>query len=416
MIDPPLERVDLSRLRDDFPILQTEMNGRPLVYLDSAATTQKPVQVLDAMDAYYREANANVHRGAYALAQEATERYEGARGKVARFVNADSSSEIVFTRGTTSSINMVAYGWGLHHLGEGDRILLTTMEHHANVVPWQLICRHTGAELVYLPIDADYMVDLAGLDELVDSRLKIIGISGMSNVLGTIGPVAVLVEAARSVDAIVIVDGAQMVPHSPVDLPALGADFVAFGAHKMLGPTGVGALWGRPERFEEMEPAEGGGEMIRDVGLHESSWADVPHKFEAGTPPIAEAVGFGAAVDYLSAIGMDEVRRHEIDITSYALQRLAEVPDLKVYGPVDPAARGGAVSFTLADVHPHDLATILDQEGIAIRAGHHCAKPLMRVLDVPATARASFYVHSTTDEVDALVSALWEARRLFGLA
>jgi cysteine desulfurase/selenocysteine lyase len=284
------------------------------------------------------------------------------------------------------------------------------------VVPWQLICRHTGAELVYLPLTEDYLIDTTALDEVLDERVKVIGFSGMSNVLGSIGPSGDLTAAARSVGAITVVDGAQLVPHLPVDVQEFGADFIAFGAHKMLGPTGVGALWGSMERLEELEPAEGGGEMIRDVGLHESTWADIPHRFEAGTPPIAEAVGFGAAVDYLSAIGMEAVRAHEESITAYALKRLAEVPDLQVYGPDDVAHRGGAVSFTLADVHPHDIATILDQQGIAVRAGHHCTRPLHKMMNVPATARASFYVYSIPEEVDRLVDALHEARRIFGVA
>jgi len=309
----------------------------------------------------------------------------------------------------------VAYGWGLNRLAAGDKILLTRLEHHANVVPWQLITKHTGAELVYLPLTDDYAVDTSRLDELVDDRVKIIAFSGMSNVLGTIGPLQELVAAAGRVGAITVVDGAQLVPHTVVDVQDLGVDFLAFGAHKMLGPTGVGALWGKPERLEEMEPAEGGGEMILDVRLHDSTWADVPHKFEAGTPPIAEAIGFGAAVDYLSDLGMDAVRKHEIDITGYALERLAEIPDLTIYGPMDVEKRGGAVSFTLADIHAHDLQTILDDDAICIRAGHHCTKPLHRLLDVPATARASFYVYNTRDEVDTLVGGLHKARRLFGV-
>jgi len=407
---------DLSRLRGDFPILSREMNGRPLVYLDSAATTQKPAQVLDAMDAFYRQHNANVHRGAYALAEEATALYEGARARVAAFINAASPREVVFTRGTTSAINTVAYGWGLHRLRAGDRILLTTMEHHSNVVPWQLVARHTGAELVYLPMDGGYRVDTGALGGMLDERVKVVGITGMSNVLGTIPPVAEVAAAARRVGAITVVDAAQMAPHLPIDVQALGADFLAFSAHKMLGPTGIGALWGRFDRLESMEPAEGGGEMIRDVDLHQSTWAEVPQKFEAGTPPIAEAIGFGAAVDYLSAVGMEAVRRHEADLAAYALERLAGVPGLTVYGPADVGIRGGVISFTLADIHPHDLATILDQQGVAIRAGHHCARPLHRILGVPATARASLYVYNTRDEVDVLVAALGEARRLFGVA
>jgi len=408
--------LDTARIRADFPILSRQMNGKPLVYLDSAATTQKPSQVIDVMSDFYQQHNASVHRGAYALAEEATALYEGARQKVADFVDAGSAAEIVFTRGTTSAINTVAYGWGLYNLKPGDKILLTKMEHHANVVPWQLITRHTGAELEYLPLTDDYLVDISSLDTVIDERVRVVAFSGMSNVLGTIGPHAELIEAARSVGAITIIDAAQLVPHAPTSVRDLGADFVAFGAHKMLGPTGIGALWGRMELLEAMEPAEGGGSMIREGELHESTWADVPHKFEAGTPPIAEAIGFGAAVDYLSALGMDNVRAHEMEVTRYALDRLAEIPDLTVYGPNDTAARGGSVSFTLADIHPHDLATILDQQGIAIRAGHHCARPLMRVLDVPATARASFYVYNVIEEVDALIAGLHEARRIFGVS
>jgi cysteine desulfurase/selenocysteine lyase len=407
--------LDMASIRADFPILSREINGHPLVYLDSAATTQKPIQVLEAVDDYYRFHNANVHRGAYTLAEEATSLYEGARTKVADFIGAPAS-EVVFTRGTTSAINAIAYGWGLYNLKPGDRIVLTMMEHHANVVPWQLITRHTGAELVYLPLDNDFLIDTTALDEVIDNRVKVVAFSGMSNVLGSIGPFAALVAAAKSVNAITVVDGAQLIPHLPTRVTDLGIDFMAFGAHKMLGPTGIGALWGRSELLEAMEPAEGGGEMIRDVQLHSSTWADVPHKFEAGTPPIAQAVGFGAAVDYLSALGMDAVRAHELDITGYALDQLGSIPDLTVYGPSALDHRGGAVSFTLGDIHPHDLATILDQHGVAIRAGHHCARPLMRVLDVPATARASFYVYSTRDEVDALVAALGDARRIFGVA
>ena len=407
---------DLSHLRADFPILSRTMNGKPLVYLDSAATSQKPVQVLDAMDHYYRHLNANVHRGAYQLSEEATDAYEGARKKIASFINAGSHREVVFTRSTTAGINHIAYGWGLYHLKPGDKIVLSHMEHHANVVPWQLITRHTGAELAYLPLTDEYMVDTSRIDEVVDESVKVVSISGMSNVLGSFGPVTEAVQAARAVGALVVVDAAQLAPHSPIDVQAIGADFAAFSAHKMLGPTGIGALWGRMDRLEEMEPAEGGGEMIRDVKLTESTWAEVPHKFEAGTPPIAEAIGFGAAVDYLSEIGMSEVRKHEIEITRYALDRLTEIPDLTIYGPLDPDKRGAAVSFTLADIHAHDLATILDQEGIAVRAGHHCAKPLMTVLGVPATARASFYVYNVPEEVDALVAGLNEARRIFGVA
>ena len=406
----------MDHLRADFPILDRLINGKRLAYLDSGATTQKPIQVIEAVSDYYKTSNANVHRGAHTLGDEATTAFEGARVKIANFIGADSSDEVVFTRGTTGGLNTIAYGWGLNRLKPGDRILLTVMEHHANVVPWQLVAKHTGAELVYLELDDNYQVDLTDLDNIIDERVKIVSVSGMSNVTGTIGPVAELVAAARRVGAIVIVDAAQSVPHLPTDVSTLGADFLVFSAHKMLGPTGVGALWGRREILNEMEPAEGGGEMIADVQLYESRWAPIPHKFEAGTPPIAQAVGFGAAIDYLEKIGMTEVRRHEIEITQYALDRLSEVPDLKVIGPADVAVRGGTVSFELGDVHPHDVATILDQEGVAVRAGHHCAKPLMRYLNVPATARASFYVYTTQQDIDQLVTGLHLARRLFGLA
>lgn len=407
--------IDLRHLRGDFPILDREINGRRLVYLDSAATTQKPIQVLDAVDRYYRTMNANVHRGTHTLSAEATDAYEGARAKVASFLNAASPNEIVFSRGATTSINHIAYGWGLNRLSEGDRVVLTVMEHHANVVPWQLIARYTGIELVYLTLNEEFEVDLSGLDDILDDRVKVIAVSGMSNVTGTPGPVRALVDAAHSIGALVVVDAAQLVPHSPTDVQELDADFVVFSGHKMLGPTGIGGMWGRMDRLEEMDPTEGGGEMIADVGLYESRWAPVPQKFEAGTPPIAQAIGLGAAVDYLESVGMDVVREHERAITGYALEQLGRIPDLTVYGPRDPVNRGGAVSFSLADIHAHDIATILDQHGVEIRAGHHCAKPLMRHLQVPATARASFYLYNTTDDVDQLVEGLIDARAVFGL-
>ncbi|MEE8485438.1 MAG: cysteine desulfurase [Acidimicrobiia bacterium] len=405
---------DLRALRADFPILEREVNGHQLVYLDSAATTQKPQSVLDAMDDYYRLHNANVHRGAHTLAVEATEMYEGARAKVAGFIGAETD-QLVFTRGATTALNYIAYGWGLNHLKAGDKILVTVMEHHANLVPWQLISRYTGAELVYLELNDDLTVDVSSLDRILTDDIAIIAFSGMSNVTGALGPIDVLTDAARSVGAISVLDGAQLVPHTPVDVTELGVDFLAFSAHKILGPTGIGALWGRAERLEEMEPTEGGGEMINTVDRHSSTWAPVPHKFEAGTPPIAEAVGFGAAVDYLDAVGMDVIAAHEGELTAIALERLSEIPDLTIYGPKDIAKRGGAVSFELGDVHPHDIATILDQDGIAVRAGHHCAKPLMKYLNIPATARASFYLYNVPEEVDALVESLHKARKLFGL-
>lgn len=406
---------DLSALRADFPILEREVKGKPLVYLDSAATAQKPRSVLEAMDAYYEQSNANVHRGAHTLAAEATDLYEAARGKVAAFIGA-TPNQLVFTRGATTSLNFIAYGWGLNHLKEGDRILVTIMEHHANIVPWQIISRHTGAELVYLELNDEYGVDTTELDNILDNRIKVVAFSGMSNVTGALGPIESLTKAANSVGAISVLDAAQLVPHIKVDVEALGVDLMAFSSHKMLGPTGIGALWGRTEILDAMEPTEGGGEMINVVERHSATWAPVPHKFEAGTPPIAEAVGFGAAVDYLTSVGMDVVREHEQELTAYALERLSEIPDLTVYGPKDVTQRGGAISFQLGDIHAHDIATILDQDGIAVRAGHHCARPLMKYFGVAATARASFYLYNTTDEIDRLIESLHTARSVFGLA
>lgn len=407
---------NLSHLRRDFPILRREDYGHPVVFLDSAASAQKPVPVLESMDRFYRAQYANVHRGAYKLSQESTEAYEDARRRVARFLNAGSPDEIIFTKGTTTALNGLASSWGIDHLEPGDRIVLSLMEHHANVVPWQLIAKRTGAKLVYIPLTAEYELDLDALRATIDQRVKVVSLTGMSNVLGTIPPMQQISEIVRAQsEAILIVDGAQLVPHLPVDVQTLGADFLAFSAHKMLGPTGIGVLWGKPDLLEEMEPWEGGGEMIATVGLYESTWAPVPQKFEAGTPPIAEAVGLAAAVHYLEEIGMEAVRSHDLELTAYALDRLSEVPDLIQYGPTDVKVRGGVISFTLGDVHPHDIATILDSRGISVRAGHHCAKPLMADLGVAATARASFHVYNSREDVDALVAGLHEARSLFGL-
>ena len=407
---------DLSHLRRDFPILKREVEGQPVIFLDSAASAQKPLQVLESMDRFYRSQYANVHRGAYRLSQEATELYEDARQRTATFINAGTSDEIVFTKGTTTALNGLASSWGYDNLERGDRILLTMMEHHSNIVPWQLVAKRTGAELVYVPITSEYQIDLEAMEELIDDRVKIVSLTGMSNVLGTIPPMQWISEIVRKrSNAILIVDGAQLVPHMPVDVQNLGADFLTFSAHKMLGPTGIGVLWGRPELLEEMEPWEGGGEMITTVDLYDSTWAPVPQKFEAGTPPIAEAIGLAAAIRYLEEVGMDEIRSHDVDLTSYALDRLGEIPDLIQYGPLDVKTRGGVVSFTLGDVHPHDIATILDSRGVSVRAGHHCAKPLMADLCVAATARASFHVYNGRDDVDALVDGLHEARSLFGL-
>ena len=407
--------IDQARICSDFPILDRSINGRRLVFLDSAASSQKPAPVLDAVMHAYRNIYANVHRGAYLLSQEATEAYEEARRKVARFLNASSEDEVIFTRSATAAVNLFAYGWGLNTLKPGDRVLTSVMEHHSNIVPWQIIARHTGAELAYLEITDDFRIDLDQARSILDERVKILALTGMSNVLGTMPPVAELARMARAAGAVMLVDGAQLVPHAPVDVQAMGADFLAFSGHKMLGPTGIGVLWGRKELLDEMEPAEGGGEMIRDVRLYESTWAPAPQKFEAGTPPFVEAIGLGAAVDYLSGIGMDRVLEHDRQLTAYALERLAKIPGLAVQGPPNTFDRGGAVSFDIPGIHAHDVATILDDQGVAVRAGHHCAKPLMRRLDLTATARASFYVYNQAEDVDALVDALGVARRLFGL-
>lgn len=364
----------------------------------------------DAYAGYY----ANVHRGAYEFSLRSTEAYEAARRKVADFIGADPA-EVIFTRGTTTALNMLASSWGGANLKTGDRILLSQMEHHSNLVPWQMVAQRTGAELVFAPLDGAYELDLEGTRRLLDERVRIISITGMSNVLGTITPIAELRPLAQSVGAVLIIDGAQLVPHTPVDVQSLGADFLAFSSHKMLGPTGVGVLWGRRELLDRMEPFEGGGEMIDDVGLHTSTWAPVPQKFEAGTPPFVEAIGLGAAVDYLADIGMATVRRDDMALTAYALAELDLIDHVTVYGPTNVEHRGGVISFTMGDIHPHDLATILDDHHVAVRAGHHCARPLMDHLGVPATARASFSVYSEQADVDQLTAALHRAGELFGL-
>ena len=422
--------LNVDKIRQDFPILNRQVHGRPLVYLDNAATSQKPEAVIQAVDDYNRRYNANIHRGVHTLAEEATQAYEGARRRVARFVNAYSPRELVFVRNTTEAINLVAYTWGRANVGQGDVIVLSIMEHHSNLVPWQLLARATGAELAFIELDRQGRLllseedgpghSLAGLMRRYGERVKLVAIGGMSNVLGTINPVAEVARQAHEVGALLLVDGAQSVPHLPVDVQALEADFLAFSGHKMLGPTGIGALWARKELLQAMPPFLGGGDMIRSVHLHSSEWNDVPHKFEAGTPDIAQAIGLGAAVDYLAALGMEQVHAHEQAMAAYALERLSAVPDLQVYGP--PAGeRGGVVTFNLMRdgqllIHPHDLASILDREGVAIRAGHHCCQPLMDHYGVAATARASFYVYNSEHEADLLVDALLKARQIFGLS
>jgi cysteine desulfurase/selenocysteine lyase len=408
-----MSHLDASSVRRDFPILQRTVYDRPLVFLDSAATSQKPAVVIEAIDNFYRMSNANVRRGIHALSAEATDMFEGARATVAKFVGAADSSEIVFTRGTTESINLVAAAWGGANLGPGDAVLITEMEHHANIVPWQLVAERTGCELRAIPITDEGTLQLSELDRLLDESVKLLSVVHVSNSLGTTNPVAELVEAAHGVGALVLLDGAQSVPHRPVDVQELGVDFLAFSGHKMCGPTGAGCLWARRDILEDMPPYQGGGEMIRRVTLTGSTWAEVPAKFEAGTPPISGAIGLATAIDYLSGLGMENVHAHEQELVAYAYDALTEIPGLTIYGPATD--RGGLVSFTLEGVHPHDLASILDRQGIAIRAGHHCTMPIHERLGLAATTRASFYVYNTESEVDALVEGLGQAQSLFGL-
>ncbi|HHS96920.1 MAG TPA: cysteine desulfurase [Chloroflexi bacterium] len=405
--------LDVERIRTDFPILSRQVHGKPLVFLDSAASSQKPLPVLEAMETAYRTCYANVHRGVYTLSEEATCSYEEARDKVASFINARAREEIIFTRNTTESINLVAYTWGRTHIGPGDRILLTEMEHHSNIVPWQLLAQEKGAELVYLPITDDGLLDVDRLDDLLDDRVKLVAFTMMSNVLGTITPVKEIVQKAHQAGAVTLVDGAQGVPHMPVDVQDLGCDFLAFSGHKMCGPSGIGVLYGREELLEEMPPFLGGGDMIRRVEWDRSTWNDLPWKFEAGTPAIVEGIGLGAAVDYLTEIGMEAIAAHEQEVVAYAMERLSALPGLKIVGP--PAEhRGGVIAFTFRNIHPHDLAHLLDMEGVAVRAGHHCAQPLHRRLGLVATTRASFYLYNTKEEADRLAEALEHVARIVG--
>ena len=404
----------IKEIRQDFPILARQVHGKPLVYLDSTASSQKPRSVIETMSRYYEGYNANVHRGVYEISEEATAAMEKARVKIARFLNARQSKQIIFTRNTTESINLVAYSWGSANIHAGDLIVLTEMEHHSNLVPWQLLAQRTGARLEFVPVTDDGLLQLDIYSELLEQQPKLVAFTHMSNVLGTINPVREMTAQAHAAGALVLIDAAQSVPHLPVDVQDLDVDFLCFSAHKMLGPTGIGVLYGKKALLEAMPPFMGGGDMIRTVHLRESTWNDLPWKFEAGTPAIAEAIGFGAAIDYLSGLGMDFVRQHEIEVTAYALEQLASVPDLRIYGPLDIAKRGGVISFTLGDVHPHDLASILDQEvGVAVRAGHHCAQPLMERYDLAATARASFYIYTLKEEIDVLTQGLRKAQQIF---
>lgn len=407
-------RLDARALRERFPILGRTVHGRRLVYLDNAATTHKPLAVLEALDRFYRWSNANVHRGVHTLAEEATAAYERCRRRVARFVGAADPRQVVVTRNATEALNLVARGWGAR-LREGDEVLTTEMEHHSNLVPWIMLARERGVALRHVPFTAEGELDLSAAARLLSARTRVVAVTAMSNVLGTINPLAEIVEMAHRVGAVVVVDGAQAVPHVPVDFSALGADFLAFSAHKAYGPTGVGFLVGRLERLEEVEPVWGGGEMIREVHLDRATWNDVPYRLEAGTPNVADAAAFLAALDLLEELGMEAVRTHEQALVAYALERLRSLGFLRAHGPLDPARRGGLVSFSDPDIHPHDQAQVLDSLGIAVRAGHHCAQPLHRRLGEPATTRASFAIYNDRDDVDALVDGLLATRRYFGL-
>ena len=402
-----------EHIKNDFPILERQVNGKRLIYLDNAATTQKPRSVLDALDAYYSQTNANVHRGLHTLAEEATSLFEATRDKTAAFIGGVKREEIIYTRNATEAINIVADSWGAANIEKGDRIVITQMEHHANLVPWIMLAKKTGADLQYIPIDGEGYLDLADIQEIINPRTKLVAVTHMSNVLGTINPVEELIALAHKRGAVALIDGAQSVPHMPVDVGAMDADFMAFSAHKMLGPTGIGILYGKEELLSRMYPVSYGGEMISMVTFDDVTWAELPWKFEAGTPNIAGAAAFSPALDYLNDIGMDAVREHEKELTGYALDRLAELNSIRIFGPRDVEHRGGAVSFVDSDIHPHDLAQFLDSFGIAVRAGHHCAQPLARLLGVSSTVRASFYIYNDKEEIDRLVDALKEARRYF---
>ena len=426
--------LDVPRIRKDFPILdRTVRDGRPLAYLDSANTSQKPRQVIDAITDFYERHNANIHRASHQLGEEATAAYEGARIKAARFIGAADEAEVVFTKNVSEGINLVAYAMGnasagqsgagqsggtgeRFRLGPGDEIVITEMEHHSNIVPWQLLCQRTGATLRWFGVTEDGRLDLSGIDGLLTERTKLVALAHQSNVLGTINPVREIADRAHAAGALVLVDAAQSVPHMPVDVQALGADFLGFTSHKMCGPTGIGVLWGRRELLEEMPPFLGGGEMIESVWMDHSTFAPPPHKFEAGTMPIAEAAGLDAAIGYLTEAGLDAIRAHEQDLVRYALGALGEVDGLRVLGPADPASRGAAVSFTVDEVHPHDISQVLDERGVAVRAGHHCAWPLHRRYGITASTRASFYLYNTTAEVDSLVAGIRQAQHFFGRA
>ncbi|MGM0975501.1 MAG: cysteine desulfurase [Bacillota bacterium] len=398
--------MNAREIRQMFPILDQEVNGKPLVYLDSAATSQKPVPVIEAIDKYYREYNSNVHRGVHTLGTRATDGYEGAREKVRKFINAKSTEEVIFTRGTTTSINTVAASYGRANLSEGDEIVITYMEHHSNIIPWQQVAKQTGATLKYLPLQEDGTISLEDVRATVTADTKIVSIMQVSNVLGVMNPIKEIAKIAHENGAIMVVDGAQSAPHMKIDVQDLDCDFLAFSGHKMCGPTGIGVLYGKKKHLEKMEPVEFGGEMIDFVGLYESTWKELPWKFEGGTPIIAGAIGIGAAIDFLEQIGLNEIEAYEHKLAAYAMEKMSAIEGMTIYGPKEASKRAGLVTFNIDDVHPHDVATVLDAEGIAVRAGHHCAQPLMKWLKVSATARASFYLYNTEEDIDKLVSGL----------
>lgn len=404
--------LDVASVRKEFPLLSRTVHGKPLAFLDNAATSQKPLAVLDCLDEYYRLHNANVHRAPHTVGEEATALYEGARAKIAKFLNAPSPESIVFTKSTTEAINLVAHAWGDKFVGEDDEIIVTEMEHHSNIVPWYMLCERKGCQLKPAPVNDDGTLDYDALERLITERTKMVAVTHMSNVLGTINPIEEITRLAHRHGAVVMVDGAQSAPHLPIDVMSLDADYFAFSGHKMCGPTGSGGLYGRPELLEAMDPFLGGGEMISKVTFDRIDWHDVPFKFEAGTPCIGQSIGLGAAVDYLTDIGLERIHRHEVELKDYAIASLREMDGVTLYGTAPE--KGGIVAFNLEEVHPHDLATFLDAHGIAIRAGHHCAQPLMRRFDVVATARASFYLYNTSDEIDRFVTALAEAQTFFG--
>ncbi|MBN1213584.1 MAG: cysteine desulfurase [candidate division Zixibacteria bacterium] len=414
-VSTPLSRFDIQKIKADFPILNEKVNGNRLVYLDNAATSQKPRVVINAILEYYRKTNANIHRGLHKLAEDATRAYEATRTHTAAFIGGVESEEIVFTRGTTESINLVAYTWGEENIHEGDEIVITEMEHHANFVPWYVLAKKKKAVIRRIPITVCGHLDLNDIDNIINPRTKLVAVTHMSNVLGTINPVKELAAKAHARKALILADGAQAAPHMPVNVKDLDVDFYVFSSHKMLGPTGVGVLYGRRELLESMPPFNFGGEMIGEVSFDRVTWADIPHKFEGGTPNIADVVAYHAALSYLDEIGMDNIRRHEMELTEYAIEKLSRIEGIEIQGPQDIPNRGGAISFTDKDLHPHDISTFLDSRGIAIRAGHHCAQPLMRVIGKIATARASLYIYNDEADVDTLYNALVEMRRYFGL-